>query len=90
MKSDRRSATPRPRGHLPKLGGRMSQVEIQPAYRARLAAAGKVVRVVDADSVRPPSASPPMSAIPDFDPARDGIYQRKMIEGIAKLTAGGA
>ncbi len=58
----------------------MSQVEIQRAYRARLAAAGKVVRVVDAASVRPASASPPMTAIPDFDPARDGIYERKMIE----------
>ena len=57
----------------------MSQVEIQRAYRARLAAAGKVVRVVDAASVRPASASPPMTAIPDFDPAMDGIYERKMI-----------
>jgi len=58
----------------------MSQVEIQRAYRARLAAAGKVVRVVDAASLRLGSASPPMTAIPDFDPARDGIYKRKMIE----------
>jgi hypothetical protein len=57
----------------------MSQVEIQRAYRARLAAAGKVVRVADAALVRPASASPPMAAIPDFDPARDGIYERKMI-----------
>ena len=58
----------------------MSQVEIQRAYRARLAAAGKVVRVVDAASVRPASASPPTTAIPDFDPARDGICERKMME----------
>jgi hypothetical protein len=73
-------ATTRPRGRPPKPGGRMSQVEIQRAYRARLAAAGKVVRVVDAASVRPASASPPMTAIPDFDPAKDCIYERKMIE----------
>ena len=58
----------------------MSQVGIQRAYRARLAAAGKVVRVVDAASVRPASASPPMAATPEFDPARNGIYERKMIE----------
>jgi hypothetical protein len=58
----------------------MSQVEIQRAYRARLAAAGKVVRVVDAASARPASASPPMTAVPDFDPAKDSIYERKMIE----------
>jgi hypothetical protein len=60
----------------------MSQVELQRAYLARLAAAGKVVRVVDAASVRPASASPPMTAISYFDPARDGIYERKMIEKV--------
>ena len=60
----------------------MSQVEIQRAYRARLAAAGKVVRVVDAASARPASASPPMTAVPDFDPAKDSIYEREMIEKI--------
>ena len=71
-------ATTRPRGRPPKPGGPIPQVEVQRAYRARLEAA--VVRVVDAASVRPASASPPMTAIPDFDPARDGIYERKMIE----------
>lgn len=35
-------------GRPPKPGGRKSQVEIQRAYRERLRAAGKVVRVVDA------------------------------------------
>jgi hypothetical protein len=41
-------AVKRPRGRPPKPGGRLSQVEVQRAYRARLAAAGKVVRIVDA------------------------------------------
>jgi hypothetical protein len=36
--------------------------------------------VVDAASVRPASGSPPMTAIPDFDPAGDGIYEQKTIE----------
>jgi hypothetical protein len=69
----------RPRGRPPQPGGPTPQVEVQRAYRARLAAAGKVVRLVDAASVRPASATPPMTAIPDFDPARDGIYERKMV-----------
>ena len=36
--------------------------------------------MVDVASVRPASASPPMTTIPNFDPARDGIYERKMTE----------
>jgi hypothetical protein len=38
------------RGRPPKPGGPIPQVEIQRAYRARLAAAGKVVRLIDASS----------------------------------------
>jgi hypothetical protein len=41
----------RPRGRPPKPGGPIPQAEIQRAYRARLAAAGKVVRLVAAASV---------------------------------------
>ncbi len=65
----------RPRGRPPKPGGRIPQVEVQRAYRARLAAAGKVVRVVDAAAM----TGPPPSAIPDYDPATDGIFDRSMI-----------
>lgn len=72
--------TPRPRGRPPKPGGRLSQVEIQRAYRARLAAAGKVVRIVDAATLSPAPANPVLAAIPDFDPARDVIYERAMFE----------
>jgi hypothetical protein len=49
-------------------------VRTAPGWRRR------VVRVVDAASVCPGSAKPPMTAIPDFDPENDGIYERKMIE----------
>ena len=76
-----RPAAKRPPGRPPKPGGRIPQAEVQRAYRARLAAAGKVVRVVDADSV--PSSSLPSAAlasIPDYDPAIDGIYERAMFE----------
>jgi hypothetical protein len=38
----------RPRGRPPKPGGPKPQAEIQRAYRERLAAAGKVVKLVDA------------------------------------------
>ena len=60
----------------------MSQVEIQRAYRARLAAAGKVVKIVDAATVSPATVNPALAAIPDFDPAQDGIYERAEIEGM--------
>ena len=52
----------------------MSRAEIQRAYRARLAAAGKVVRIVDATGAVPTT--------PDFDPAGDGISERQMIAGM--------
>jgi hypothetical protein len=70
----------RPRGRPPKPGGRIPQVEVQRAYRARHVATYKVVRVVDAVSVRPASANLALTAIPDFDPARDLIYEREMFE----------
>jgi septal ring factor EnvC (AmiA/AmiB activator) len=49
---------------------------VQRAYRARLAAAGKVVRIVDA------SSAPLPPAITDYDPTIDGIYERAMIESM--------
>jgi len=66
------AAKPR-RGRPPKPGGRTSQVEVQRAYRARLKAAGKAVRIVDATA--PARAVP----LPDFDPAKDGVFEREMI-----------
>jgi hypothetical protein len=47
----------------------MSQVEVQRAYRARLAAAGKVVRIVDA-------TKPALAAIPDaeFEAIRERLH----------------
>lgn len=39
----------RPRGRPPTPGGAKPQAEVQRAYRARLAAAGKVVAIVDRD-----------------------------------------
>jgi hypothetical protein len=54
----------RPRGRPPKPGGPTPQVEIQWAYRARLAAAGKVVRLVDAASASPVLTSIPGVALP--------------------------
>jgi hypothetical protein len=68
-------AKPR-RGRPPKPGGRTPQVEVQRAYRARLKAAGKIVRIVDATA---PAGAPP---IPDFDPAKDGVYERDMVAGM--------
>jgi hypothetical protein len=62
-------ALKRPRGRPPKPGGRMSQVEVQRAYRARLAAAGKVVRIVDA-------TKPALASIPDaeFEAIRERLH----------------
>jgi hypothetical protein len=62
----------RRRGRPPKPGGPIPQAEIQRAYRARLAAAGKVVRLVDAAS-----ASPVLTSIPGFDLATQLICDRK-------------
>jgi hypothetical protein len=64
----------RRRGRPPKPGGPKPQAEVQRAYRARLAAAGKVVRLVDANA-----ASPVPAALADFDPVRDGIYERAWV-----------
>ncbi len=73
-------AIKRPRGRPPKLGGRLPQVEIQRAYRARLKAAGKVVRLVDADPINSsPASSPVPTSMPDFDPATDGTYEQAMV-----------
>ena len=74
-------AKPR-RGRPPKPGGRIPQVEVQRAYRARLAAAGKVVRIVDAHAVNPAPASAVPSSIPDFDPTKDGVFERQMVAGV--------
>jgi len=76
-----RPAAKRPPGRPPKPGGRIPQVEVQRAYRARLAAAKKVVRVVDASSAPPsPRFSPAPASIPDYDPATGVIYDRAMFE----------
>jgi hypothetical protein len=67
------------RGRPRKPGGRIPQVEVQRAYRARLAAAGKVVRTVDAGAVSPTPAGVAQLSIPDFDPAKDGVFERQMV-----------
>jgi hypothetical protein len=69
----------RRRGRPPKPGGRTPQIEVQRAYRARLAAAGKVVRTVDVGATGYVPAGAARSSIPDFDPAKDGIFEREMI-----------
>ena len=74
------TAKPR-RGRPPKPGGRIPQVEVQRAYRARLAAAGKVVRIIDVGAVSPTPAGVAQLSIPDFDPAKDGI-ERPMVARI--------
>jgi len=52
---------------------------VQRAYRARLAAAGKVVRTVDAGAVCPTPAGVAQLSIPEFDPAKDGVFERQMV-----------
>jgi hypothetical protein len=49
---------------------------VQRAYRARLAAAGKVVRIVDAVRAGPAVARPTPAAIDRFDPATQLICDR--------------
>lgn len=68
-------AVTRRRGRPPKPGGRTPQVEVQRAYRARLAAAGKAVRVVDIALAGQAPAS-----IPGFDPATQLVCDRQMFE----------
>ena len=46
---------------------------------ARLAAAGRVVRIVDASDVSPTSAGVAQLSIPGFDPANDGVFDRQMV-----------
>jgi hypothetical protein len=75
-------SAPKRRGRPPKPGGKLSQVEIQRAYRARLVAAGKVVRIVDAVTLSPAQSNPALAAMSDFDPARDGVYDREMVAGL--------
>ena len=67
----------RRRGRPPKPGGPTPQAELQRAYRARLAAEGKIVRLVDAAS-----ASPALASIPGFDPARQLNCDRKTNKGM--------
>jgi hypothetical protein len=66
----------RRRGRPPKSGVRIPQVEVQRAYRARLAAAGKVVRIVDAAAVDPVPPRATLASVPDFDPATQPICDR--------------
>jgi hypothetical protein len=66
----------RRRGRPPKSGVRIPQVEVQRAYRARLAAAGKVVRIVDAAAVDPVPPRATLASVPDFDPATQLICDR--------------
>jgi hypothetical protein len=66
----------RRRGRPPKPGGPTPQAEVQRAYRSRLAAAGKVLRLVDAVS-----ASPALGSIPGFDPATQIVCDRQAFEG---------
>ena len=68
------------RGRPPKPGGPIPQVEVQRAYRARLATAGKVVRIVDTRGIV--DARLAAQSIPDFDPAKDGIFERQMVESM--------
>jgi hypothetical protein len=70
----------RKRGRPPSPNGPKSQAETQRAYRARLAAAGKVVRATDAAAIGAAALSVALASFPDFDPARDGIYERAMVE----------
>src|SRR5271163_1070665 len=79
-KNPRKPPTPpakRRRGRPPKPGGPTPQVEIQRAYRVRLAAAGKIVRLVDASHVTPAAGSPVLTSIPGFDPATQLICDRE-------------
>ena len=66
------------RGRPPKPGGPIPQVEVQRAYRARLAAAGKVVRIVDTRGNV--DARLAAHSIPDFDPAN--VFERQMVESM--------
>jgi hypothetical protein len=62
-------AVKRPRGRPPRPGGPTPQADIQRAYRARLKAAGKVVRLVD-----------PAAIIPDFNADTHFVCERTVFE----------
>jgi hypothetical protein len=66
----------RRRGRPPKPGGRIPQVEVQRAYRARLASAGKVVRIVDAAAADPAAPRVALAPVPDVDPVTQLICDR--------------
>jgi hypothetical protein len=51
---------------------------VQRAYRARLAAAGKVVRIVDTLAVDAAAPRVALAPVPDFDPATQMISDRAM------------
>ena len=53
---------------------------MQRAYRARLAAAGKVVRLVDAKSAAIAATGPTASPIPDYDPVTHFVCERQVFE----------
>jgi hypothetical protein len=72
----------RPRGRPPSPGGPKSQAEIQRAYRARLAAAGKVVRIADTATVVPAPVNVAPGVIPDFDPATQFVCDRETFAGM--------
>ena len=75
------SAKKRRRGRPPKPGRPKSQVEVQRAYRARLKAAGKVVKIVDANPVSSGPAPAATPSISSFDPATQMICDRELFEG---------
>ena len=79
----------RRRGRPPKPGGPTPQVEIQRAYRPRLAAAGKVVRLVDVVLGSAATASPALALIPGFDPATQLVCDRQAFEGMRKKLHNG-
>jgi hypothetical protein len=83
-KKSRSPPAKRRRGRPPKPGGPIPQAEVQRAYCARLAAAGKVVRLVDVAS-----ASPVLASLAGFDPAKQLICDRKTFKDMRdKLYSG--
>jgi hypothetical protein len=69
-------------GRPPKPGGPTPLAEVQRAYRARLAAVGKIVRLVNAAHVTLAPGSPALASIPDFDPATQLVSDREMFEAM--------
>jgi hypothetical protein len=69
----RRGRRPNPGGRIPQSAARISR----PARGGR-----SVVRIVDAGAVGPTPACVAQLSIPDFDPAKDGIFERQMVTRI--------